>query len=191
MAPLDQTTITVSGLANGVHTVKAVLAAPDHTEVGTPAQTMIQVSGSTASTGPMAQNVQSMSMPADMNAGFSVDVSALTVEVAYGGQTKVLQLQPLPDGEPGQYMAPFVPTKAGQYTLNLSGKLSGSAGDADVKLSVNPEDVEPVAGYAFPTLPTNDSSANSFGLTGWLAVAALVVGLASLGLWIFIYTRKS
>jgi hypothetical protein len=119
-----------------------------------------------------------------------VDVSALKVEVAYGGQTKVLQLQPLADGAPGQYVAPFVPTKAGQYTVNLSGKLTGSAGASDVTVSVTPEEVEPTTTYAFPTLPTEESNANSFGLNGWLALGGLIAGLVGLVLGILSFTRK-
>jgi hypothetical protein len=128
----------------------------------------------------------------DPNApAFTVDVSALKVEVAYGGQSKVLQLQPLPDGNPGQYVASFVPTKAGQYTVNITGKLTGSVGDADVNLSVNPEDVETVDAYAFPNLAAADStSANSFGLTGWLAVAALVAGLVGIVIGVVALTQK-
>lgn len=130
--------------------------------------------------------------PVDPNApAYSVDVSALKMEVDYGGQTKVLQLQPLPDGEPGQYLASFVPTKAGQYTVKFSGKLTGSEGDADVNLSVNPEDVETVDAYAFPALPAADTSnTNSFGLAGWLGVGGLVAGLIGIGLGVMAITQK-
>jgi hypothetical protein len=113
---------------------------------------------------------------------FVVDVSALKVEVDYGGQTKALQLQPLPDGAAGQYVASFIPTKAGQYAVKITGKLTGSVGDADVNLTVNPEDVETVDAYAFPVIATTDSLANSFGLTGGLAVAGLVAGLIGIAL---------
>jgi hypothetical protein len=190
MVPIDQTTVTVSGLTNGMHTVTASLAAPDHSAIGQPTQTMIMVSGSSASGDPAAQDVQSMSMPADMNMDFTVDVSALKVEVAYGGQTKILQLQPLADGAPGQYVASFIPTKAGQYTVNLTGKLSGSNGDSDVNASVTPEEVEPLAGYAFPVLTDTGANSSSFGLTGWLAVAGLVAGLVGLALGAVALRRK-
>ncbi len=190
MTPLDQTTVTVSGLSNGMHTLTASLASSDHADVGQPVQTMIEVSGSSASSSPAAQNVQPMDMPADMHMDFTVDVSALNVEVDYGGQSKSLELQPLPDGAPGQYVAPFVPTRAGQYTVKLTGKLNGSAGDSDVNVSVNPEDVDLVDAYAFPLLTTSDTSNTSFGLTGWLAVSGLVAGLLGLVLGIVALTRK-
>jgi len=190
MVPIDQTTVTVSGLTNGMHTVTASLAGPDHSAVGQPTQTMIMVSGSQASGDPAAQGVQDMSMPADMNMDFTVDVSALKVEVTYGGQTKILQLQPLADGGPGQYVASFIPTKAGQYTVNLTGKLSGSNGDSDVSVSVTPEEVEPLAGFAFPVLTDANSDANGFGLTGWLAVAGLIAGLIGLALGVLALMRK-
>ena len=44
------------------------------------------------------------------------DVSALTVTVSYGGQSKTLTLQPLGEDTTGQFVAPILPTVAGQYT---------------------------------------------------------------------------
>lgn len=41
------------------------------------------------------------------------DVSGLTVTVSYGGQSKILTLQPLGDDTPGQFVAPVLPTIPG------------------------------------------------------------------------------
>ena len=192
MAPLSQTTVTVSGLKDGMHTVKAALASVDHGDVGQPVQATIMVSGSSSTTDPTAENVQLL--PAAGNTGgqadFTVDVSNLKIEVDYGGQTKTLALQPLPDGQAGQYVAPFVPTRAGQYTVKLTGKISGSAGDSDVNLSVTPEEVAALDAYAFPALAAGDSGGGSFGLTGWLALGGLIAGLVGIALGALALTRK-
>lgn len=121
---------------------------------------------------------------------FKVDVSAVKIEVDYGGQSKVLALQPLPDGPAGQYTAPFVPTKPGQYTVKLTGKVTGSAGDSDLALSVNPEDVETVDAYAFPALAADSGSSAGLGLAGWLGIGGLVAGLAGLALGAAAFFRK-
>src|ERR1044071_9570451 len=67
------------------------------------------------------------------------DVSGLTVTISYGGQNKTLTLQPLGEDTPGQFIAPVLPTIPGQYTVSLGGKL----GTTDVKVDVQPEEVQP------------------------------------------------
>jgi hypothetical protein len=102
-------------------------------------------------------------------------VSDLVVNVSYGGETKTLTLQPLGEGTPGQFVAPVLPTRAGQYTVELRGKL----GDTDVNVDVQPEEVEAADVLQFP----KDSAATgSLGLTGWLAVLGLLAGLGGLAL---------
>ena len=76
------------------------------------------------------------------------DVSNLTVGVSYGGQSKTLTLQPLGEDTPGQFVAPILPTIPGQYTVNLGGKL----GDTDVKLDVQPEEVDAADTLQFPSV---------------------------------------
>src|SRR5690242_3116498 len=68
------------------------------------------------------------------------DVSSLTVMVSYGGQNKTLTLQPLGEDTPGQFIAPILPTVAGQYTIVLGGKLGDTAVD---NVQVQPEEVMP------------------------------------------------
>jgi len=42
----------------------------------------------------------------------TTSTSGLTMTVSYGGQSKVLTLQPLAEDTPGQYVAPMLPTVA-------------------------------------------------------------------------------
>jgi len=105
------------------------------------------------------------------------DVSGLTVTVSYGGQSKILTLQPLGEDTPGQYVAPMLPTIPGLYTVDVTGKL----GAADVKVEVQPEEVQSIAAVQFPMpISTPSQSSGSFSVAGWLAGAGLLAGLAGL-----------
>ncbi len=97
--------------------------------------------------------------------------------VSYGGQSKTLTLQPLGEDTPGQYVAPMLPTVAGLYTVDVTGKL----GTTDVKVEVQPEEVDAAASVQFPIMATT-SSAGGLGLAGWVALAALAAALAALAL---------
>ena len=124
----------------------------------------------------------------DEGGGFEVDVSNLKVEVSYGDETKLLTLQPLGENTPGQFVAPILPTRLGQYTLRLTGKISGSLGEAEVDVDVEPEEVENADSVQFPSVAA--SSSNDFGLTSWLAVGGLVSGLLGLVVAVMALTRK-
>ena len=45
------------------------------------------------------------------------DISSLTLTISYGGQQKTLTLEPVDEHSPGQYMAPILPTVAGEYSV--------------------------------------------------------------------------
>ena len=105
------------------------------------------------------------------------DVSTLTVTVSYGGQSKLLTLQPLGEDTPGQFIAPILPTIAGQYTISLGGKL----GDTDVKVDVQPEEVGNTDTLQFPKVDSAQSSANN-GTTNWLAWLGILFGLIGIGI---------
>jgi hypothetical protein len=110
-------------------------------------------------------------------AASEADVSGLTVTVSYGGQSKALTLQPLGEDTPGQYVAPILPTIPGLYTVDVTGKLA----DTDVKVEVQPEEVQAADTVQFPNPAASQAQGGTgFGLTGWLAVAGLVFGLAGL-----------
>jgi hypothetical protein len=103
------------------------------------------------------------------------DVSGLTVTVSYGGQDKMLSLQPLGEETPGQFAAPILPTLPGQYTLKLGGTIGATAVDAEV----DPEEVQPADTLQFPSVET---TAQSAGAGNWLNYLSLLIGLIALGL---------
>ena len=115
----------------------------------------------------------------------NTSISGLTLTVSYGGQSKVLTLQPLGEDTPGQYTAPMLPTIAGLYTVDVAGTLGTTA----VKVEVQPEEVLAPDSVQFPTTAPA-SSRNGLGLAGWMGLAGLVIALAALVLGI-LALRKS
>ena len=102
------------------------------------------------------------------------DISALTVIVSYGDQSKALTLQPLGEDTPGQFVAPILPTIPGQYTISLGGKL----GNTDVNVEVEPEEVQAADILQFPSVQSAQQSAG----TDWLVWLSFLVGLIGVGL---------
>ena len=109
------------------------------------------------------------------------DVSSLTLTVSYGGQEKTLALEPVAEDSPGQFMAPILPMVAGEYTVVFGGTLGDTAVDAETHV----EEVQPADTLAFPIVDSEQPETTNFGMTGWLAVAGLVSGLAGLILSLF------
>ncbi|MEX2204367.1 MAG: hypothetical protein WD965_09805 [Actinomycetota bacterium] len=85
----------------------------------------------------------------------------LDVEISFGDQTKRFTLEPNfavgAFGEPGDYRAWFIPTRAGQYTFHLAGTIQGE--DVDQTFTSGPRtfsDVEDPKQIQFPVQdPTN------------------------------------
>jgi hypothetical protein len=102
-------------------------------------------------------------------------ISGLTLTVLYGGQSKILTLQPLGEDTPGQYVAPILPMVAGLYTVDVNGTL----GTTTVSVQVRPEEVQAPDSVQFPKAIAV-STASSLGPAGWLALAGLAVALAAL-----------
>jgi hypothetical protein len=115
----------------------------------------------------------------------TTSTSGLTMTVSYGGQSKVLTLQPLGEDTPGQYVAPMLPTVAGLYTVDVTGTLGTTA----VKVEVQPEEVLAPDSVQFPTVAPA-SNGSGFGLVGWLGLTGLVIALAALVVGILAW-RKS
>jgi hypothetical protein len=113
------------------------------------------------------------------------DVSSLTVTVSYGGQEKALTLQPLGEDTPGQFVAPILPAVPGQYTV----KLGGALGDTTVDAEVEPEEVQPASTLQFPSVASEEQSAN-LGVLNWLIYISLLIGLIALVLGVMAL-RKS
>lgn len=70
---------------------------------------------------------------------------ALTVEVSTAGNAATFALQP--DGRPGVFVAPLVPTRVGTYTFHVSGLVQGKVVDARSTCSTDTFDCvsDPVA----------------------------------------------
>jgi len=115
----------------------------------------------------------------------TTSISGLTLTVSYGGQSKVLTLQPLGEDTPGQYVAPMLPTVAGLYTVDVTGTLGTTA----VKVEVQPEEVLAPDSVQFPIVAPA-SSGNRLGLAGWLGLGGLVIALVALVIGI-LALRKS
>jgi hypothetical protein len=191
MIPLDQTKVTVTGLTNGSHMLKASLSAGNHSEIGDPAMATINVSGASDTGTPAVSDVMSMttsdSSQMDMSTTMAadVDVSELVVEASYGGKTKQLTLQPLGEDTPGQFVAPLLPTVTGTYTIKLSGKIDGT----DIQpIEVEPEEVQAADIVEFPAAAQNQQS--GMKITDWLAIAGFIFGLGGLALG-FMAFRKT
>jgi hypothetical protein len=109
------------------------------------------------------------------------------VTVEYGGQSKQLTLQPLGEDTPGQYIASMTPTRAGIYTIHLSGKVGDTAIDKDVQ----PEEVQTPDIVLFPRLNSGQSnSSDGLGLAGWLGLGGLVLGAIGAVSGLVALTRK-
>lgn len=114
-----------------------------------------------------------------------VDISKLSVDVTYGGQTKTLSLQPLGEGTTNQYIAPILPTIPGQYTIQLRGQLDTT----NISQDVQPEEVMSSDVLAFPSV-TATQQGSSLNWSEWLSVIALIVGVAGLTLAAFAFRKN-
>jgi len=103
------------------------------------------------------------------------EVSTLTVTVSYGGQSKLLSLQPQGEDTPGEFMAPLLATLPGQYTVILGGTL----GDTDISAEVEPEEVGSADALQFPSTAPAGQDAN-LGMMNWLIYLSLLIGLIAL-----------
>lgn len=126
----------------------------------------------------------------------------LNVELIVGGGAakKELSFEPV-EGEPGSYVARFIPTIAGDYTFRIFGDIEGTAIDESFESGPGRFDsVEDVAELQFPETVTapgtldqtvaelqekvdslGDGDSASDGTARALGVAGIVVGLAGLG----------
>jgi hypothetical protein len=114
-----------------------------------------------------------------------VDISKLTVDVSYGGQTKTLTLQPLSEDTTNQYIGPILPQVAGQYTVQLRGQLDST----NISSDVQPEEVVPAGTLAFPSVATSQSKIGGISMSDWVAAIGLIIGLAALILAFLAYRK--
>jgi len=102
------------------------------------------------------------------------DVASLTMTISYGGQSKGLTLQPLGEDTPGQFVAPILPTVAGEYSVIFGGTLGDTAADAETHV----EEVQPADTLQFPS-PTSEQSGRS-NMMNWLVYLSLLIAGISL-----------
>jgi hypothetical protein len=175
MAPVSQTTLKLIGLSNGSHTLKVSLAGADHAETGEPTSIVITVEGSSATGDVSVAEVEPIAGDHSSEA-LDVDVSGIKVELVYAGQTTELALEPAEGGEPGQFVAPFTPERAGQYMLRITGTLNGSLGSAEVNAEVEPEEVAPNPSASSESTATTESGGlNSTAIAVIAGVGVLLV----------------
>ncbi len=115
-----------------------------------------------------------------------VDISKLAADVTYGGQTRLLTLQPFSEESRNQYVAPVLPTVPGLYTVQLRGQL----GNGSISQDVQPEEVLTAETLEFPSVAVDAGPAAGAGTGTWLGAGGLVTGLAALILAI-LALRKS
>jgi hypothetical protein len=109
------------------------------------------------------------------------NISSLTVTVSYGGQNKILMLQPLGEDGPGQFVAPILPTLPGEYEVLFGGTLGATAVDAHTHV----EEVQPADTIQFPTVESAQA-----GGSAWLTWLSLLIGLIGVGLGFTALGRK-
>ncbi len=102
-----------------------------------------------------------------------IDTQGLKVEVVYGSESKALEIQPLGEDTPGQFIAPILPTRAGKYTLKLGGTLGGDPASAEVQ----PEEVAPADTLEFPAMKDQASGPD---LNAVMPIAGVILGSAGL-----------
>jgi hypothetical protein len=87
----------------------------------------------------------------------------MTARVTFGDETSdPLDFLPVSEGEPGSYVASFVPSQPGAYTFHLEGTIDGE--EVDQTMSSGPktfDTVESLTDNSFPpvTAPSNDELA--------------------------------
>jgi hypothetical protein len=99
-------------------------------------------------------------------------IEALTVTISYGGQSKLLTLQPLGEDTPGHFVAPVLPAVAGQYLLILGGKL----GSTEIDLQMVPEEVQSIENLQFPSAE-NIQQRSGIDWFPWLGVIPGFIGI--------------
>jgi hypothetical protein len=181
MGEPGDTHFQITGLPNGAHTLKAATSDDiTHLEAHQMATVTITVMNSTApaNSAPVAAAEGDTGGHGHGEMGEMIDVSALTVELVYGGQTTALTLTPRTDNR-NAYRATFTPGRAGLYTLRFGGHLDGHA----VSAEVNPEEVAQSAA-------NQSQSASSAGGQLTLIIVGVIVVLALVGGGVFWFMRK-
>ena len=121
------------------------------------------------------------------------DITTLQFTVEYGGVKHRYDIVPAEE-EPGAYTASFIPTREGQYTFHLTGKIN----DEDVDVSVEPEEVVAAGELAFPEAPPDTKALEAKLATAQaqtqtaqtLALVGVVLGVIGTGLGVYGIMKK-
>jgi hypothetical protein len=121
------------------------------------------------------------------------DITTLQFAVEYGGVSHTYEIVPAED-EPGAYTATFLPTREGQYTFHLTGKINDEA----IDVSVEPEEVVAAGELAFPEAPTSTKDLETKLATAQaqtqtaqtLAIVGVVLGVIGTGLGVYGIMKK-
>ena len=97
--------------------------------------------------------------------GLTGAFDTLKAEVIFGSQTMPLNLVPVPY-QPGRYYGRFIPTRVGDYTFHIAGKLNDDPLDERFTSGPNTFDsVLPLTADQFPDKPGFAASANQAQIT--------------------------
>ena len=115
------------------------------------------------------------------------DVSAMTIMAMFGGQNKMLSLQPLAENTPGQFIAPITPMRPGVYTIHLGGKI----GTTNFNNDVTPEEVKTSDVVQFPVLDTAAApAAPAMNVWAIVSIAGFLLGAVGTVLGLMLMMRK-
>jgi hypothetical protein len=106
-------------------------------------------------------------------------IHSLVVELTYGGETKILTMEPVFDTA-GAFDATVIPAIPGLYSLKFSGTLDDTPVDAEVEL----EEVQATDAVQFPgaaSIASNNQD-TAAGTADWLVWLSLLLGLSGVGL---------
>lgn len=149
-----------------------------------------------------ADTVNGVSFRASHDEG-PVTGARLKVDVTFGSVADVLTLTLSPAGDPGQYTASFVPTRAGAYSFRVYGTLDGAA--FNQTFASGPKTFDEIESSADLQFPKEDPSRGELADKGvqvdrriaalkvevgkagkradaaWIALAGVMVGMIGLG----------
>ncbi len=105
----------------------------------------------------------------------------LQAELIFGASKKTLKIEPV-EGEDGAYTAFFVPTRLGDYTWHIFGKIENTP--VDITMTSSPTtfaSVEPQANYSFPSRePSVDELRAELQRARVTAIVGIVIGALGL-----------
>lgn len=106
----------------------------------------------------------------------------LEVSVRYGAAVRALTVEPL-TATPGHYVARFVPTVAGPYTILVAGRIEIETVAIELTAGADTyEEVLPASTREFPAgLPSTAEIADQVGGLRLLTIGALVAAVTALG----------